>query len=294
MNAKKKSPILNTLLVLALAALACNLPGGAPTEAPTDTPAPATETATPAVSPTVDPASQECIATANQDVNMRLGPGTAWGVVGQLAGGNSARVTGHNGDRTWWQLNDSAWVSAPFTTTKGDCGGILVAGFPPAPTKKANNQNDDDDDDPPPAPSNTPAAAGTQFFPAVTFALANVAFEVDYVDAWTCGDQGRVSVILYNQGNVPIESVYYSLEYPSGTYINSGTTNNTPFKNAATEGSPGCSQSGQDSLAVGQGKYIQMYVTNVPSSGEGFLLIEACSQNFRGGSCDSQILFFQF
>jgi uncharacterized protein YgiM (DUF1202 family) len=135
MKTNRKSRLFSAGLVLALAALACNAPSNEPT--PTFTPAPATETPLPLP---ITGAEEECIATANQDVNMRLGPGTAWGVVGQLAGGNSGKVTGHNGDRTWWQLNDSMWVSAPFVTTSRDCDGILVA--PTLLTKQPPDNND--------------------------------------------------------------------------------------------------------------------------------------------------------
>jgi hypothetical protein len=158
------------------------------------------------------------------------------------------------------------------------------------------DQDDDDEPDPTKTPTSGPHPISTFVFPIVTFVLAdNVAFEIDFSDTWTCASDGRVSFIMYNQGTVPIESVYYSVEYPTGTYINSGTTNNTPFKNAATESWPACSQGGQSSLSTGQGKYIQMYITSVPPGGvEGFLFIEACSQDFRAGTCSNQVLYFNF
>jgi hypothetical protein len=103
---------------------------------------------------------------------------------------------------------------------------------------------------------------------------------------------------MYNQGNVPIESVYYSVEAPSGTYQNSGTVNNAPFEATAKETQPACDQPvphGQSALAAGQSGYIPINLNTVPPGvTEGFLYIEACSQNNRGGVCESQILFFNF
>ena len=125
-----------------------------------------------------------------------------------------------------------------------------------------------------------------------------MAFEVDFNTSWTCGSSSRVSFILYNQGNVNIESLYYSVEAPTGTYINGGTINNAPFETTATEPQPACGQPighGQDSLAPGQGRYVPVNISSIPGgSVEGFLYIEACNQNNRTGVCEDQILYFFF
>src|SRR3990172_6374302 len=111
MNTNKKSRGWSAGLALAVVALACNMPSGEETS--TFTPEAVAGDVTLPPLATVITAPDDCIATANEDVNMRTGPGKAWSVVSQLASGNSAKVTGHNGDKSWWQLNDSAWVSAP-------------------------------------------------------------------------------------------------------------------------------------------------------------------------------------
>jgi len=269
-------------LALAVAALACNAPSGAPT--PTFTPEALAQEATAPPLPTVLTAPEDCTATANQDVNMRTGPGKAWPVVSKLAGGNSAKVTGHNGDRSWWQLNDSAWVSAPLTTTSGDCSDVPVVGFPPPPPTDVPAPQPTHAPTNPPQPTNPPAV--------------NLAFEVDYSITWFCGNDWRVSFIMYNQGNVNIESVYYSVEAPTGTYQNSGTINNAPFETTAKEPQPACAQPvghGQSSLAPGQKRYVPINLTTVPVGvTQGFLYIEACTQDNRSGVCESQVLYFTF
>ena len=288
MNTRKHSPIWSAWIALVIAALACNVRGEVPTETPTTTPEAATATAA-----TASPLAQQCIGTANRDANMRTGPGTDWEIIGQITAGNAAPITGHNGSKTWWQINGNAWVSAELLTTSGDCNGVLVAAYPPAPTKKANNNSSSSSSSSSQSQA-TQAPAGTFVFPIFTLVLAdNVAFEIDYNTSWNCGSSPRISFIIYNQGNVNIQSLYYSVEAPTGVYINSGTVNNTPFKNSATEGTPGCTQAGADSLAPGQGKYVPIVISNNPG-GEGFLYIEACSQNNRSGTCESQILFFDF
>jgi hypothetical protein len=293
MNSKKKSRSWIAGLALILAAMACNMPGGG-TPTPSPTLEAVSQEATLPSLPTVIAAPQDCIATANKPVNMRTGPGTAWPTVSQLDGGVSAKITGHNGDRSWWQLNDSAWVSAPLTTTSGDCSSIQVVGFPPPPATNAPPQPSNNNPTQAPPPTNAPAA--TQ---APTSApAANVAFEVDYNITWFCGNDWRVSFILYNQGNVNLESVYYSVEGPPGSYLNSGTTNNAPFEATAKESQPACAQPvghGQSSLVPGQGLYVPINLSPLPAGlTEGFLYIEACSQNNRSGTCESQILYFTF
>lgn len=294
MKANKKSQSWIAGLVLVVVALACNLPSGEETLTPTPTlESVAGEVTLPPV-PTVITAPEDCTAMANQDVNMRTGPGKAWPAVSQLASGTSAKVTGHNGDRSWWQLNDSAWVSAPLTTTSGDCSNIPVVGFPPPPPTTVPTQA--------PQPTQAPTNAPTQASPptqAPTNAPAvNVAFEVDYNITWFCGNSWRVSFMLYNQGNVNLESVYYSVEAPTGTYLNAGTINNAPFEATAKEPQPACAQPvghGQSSLAPGNGLFVPINISPVPAGvTEGFLYIEACTQNNRSGVCESQVLYFFF
>jgi uncharacterized protein YraI len=297
MNVKKKSRSFIAGLMLVLSALACTLPSGAPVTPTPTIEATITAEATLPPLPTAIVAPEDCIATANKSINMRTGPGTDWPTVSKLDTGVSAKVTGHNGDRTWWQLNDSAWVSASLTTTSGDCSAVPVAGFPPPPV--ANNGNNDggnnnNNNQPTQQPTNSNPPTQT---PTVAF-VNNLAFEVDYNITWFCGNEWRVSFIMYNQGNVNIESVYYSVEGPPGSYLNAGTTNNAPFEATPKESQPGCAQPvghGQSVLTAGQGLYIPINLSPLPAGlTEGFLYIEACTANNRLGTCESQILYFNF
>ena len=109
---------------------------------PTATPVPPTATpeatATPApteVPPTATPIPAPRL-TANQTVNVRRGPGTNYAVIGSLAGGQSAEVTGKNPAGSWWQFDyngQTAWVIAKLVTLSGDTGSIQVAQNIPAP-----------------------------------------------------------------------------------------------------------------------------------------------------------------
>lgn len=279
--------------MLTLAMLACTLPSGVPV-----TPTAEVVTATLPPLATAIVAPEDCIATANKSINMRTGPGTDWPTISKLDTGVSAKVTGHNGDRTWWQLNDSAWVSASLTTTSGDCSAVPVVGFPAPPVANnsqgggGNNNNNNNQPTQQPTNSNPPTQAPTSA-PAT-----NLAFEVDYNITWFCGNDWRVSFIMYNQGNANIESVYYSVEGPPGSYLNAGTINNSPFESTPKESQPACAQAvghGQSALTPGQGLYIPINLSPLPAGlTEGFLYIEACTQNNRGGTCESQILYFNF
>ncbi len=295
MNVKSKSRNFAAGLMLVLSALACTLPSGAPV-----TPTPTVETTVTAEAtlpplPTAIVAAEDCIATANKSINMRTGPGTDWPTVSKLDTGVSAKVTGHNGDKSWWQLNDSAWVSASLTTTSGDCSAVPVAGFPPPPAAdNGGNDNNNNNNQPTQQPTNSNPPTQT---PTVVF-VNNFAFEVDYNITWFCGNDWRVSFIMYNQGNVNIESVYYSVEGPPGSYLNAGTINNSPFEATPKESQPACAQSvghGQSALTAGQGLYVPINLSPLPAGlTEGFLYIEACTQDNRGGTCESQILYFNF
>jgi uncharacterized protein YraI len=295
-NIKEKSRSWVAGAVLTLAALACNLPAGAGTATPTLEATVTVESTLPPL-PTTIVEAEDCVATANKSINMRTGPGTNWPTVSNLDTGVSAKVTGHNGDKSWWQLNDSAWVSASLTTTSGDCSAIPVAGFPAPPAANNSqggqpNNNNNNQPTQQPTNSNPPTQAPTSA-PAT-----NLAFEADYSITWFCGNDWRVSFIIYNQGNANIESVFYSVEGPPGSYLNSGTVNNSPFEATAKESQPGCAQAvghGGSSLAPGQGLYVPINLSPLPAGlTEGFLYIEACTQDNRGGTCESQILYFNF
>jgi uncharacterized protein YraI len=80
--------------------------------------------------PTPQPVDTNAYATnvkyvmAQKDVRIRTGPGTQFDIIGYIAVGQTAKVTGVNVDGTWWRVicpNGSAgacWVSADHSLTK--------------------------------------------------------------------------------------------------------------------------------------------------------------------------------
>ena len=129
---------------VALAALACNLPGGPPpatatplvlfTETattaplPTDTPLP-TPTGTPLV-PIARP--------AEVGVNCRVGPGIDWKDISYLLVGQTATIQGRNADSSWWYVvtqqdpGTPCWVAASVTVTAGNVAALPVIPKPQA------------------------------------------------------------------------------------------------------------------------------------------------------------------
>ncbi len=125
---------------------------------PTPTSAPVDPTATPELPtptpepPTPTPESQDPTATpepasptpipvpavvSDQTINVRGGPGTAYAVVGSLAGGEQAPILGKNNSGDWWQIqladSTEGWVYSEIVNTVGDVSGISVVTNIPAP-----------------------------------------------------------------------------------------------------------------------------------------------------------------
>lgn len=133
----KNKNIVLALLFIVLAALACNMPGGAPTEEPTytDTPSPApvfTET------PTATVAACSPTVTTNTVANVRSGPGQMYAIIGSIPLGGTAPVAGKNFDGTWWYIEFAggegghAWIAG--IVTKADCIPSTLASIAAPPT----------------------------------------------------------------------------------------------------------------------------------------------------------------
>lgn len=103
------------------------------TYTPTPTPTPEF-TPTPSPSPTPEFAQ----ARARNNANVRSGPSTAYGRVGQLASGNTYRVVGQSTDGTWWQLEigsgKQGWVSSDLVDVTGNAEAVAVVEVAPPPT----------------------------------------------------------------------------------------------------------------------------------------------------------------
>ena len=141
------------------------LPGTAPdnTPMPETTAPPAEITPTP-LSPTEPPsteAPQTAMVTANVEANVRSGPGTNYAVVGLLAEGASAPVTGRNADSSWWQINyqgTTAWIADSVATASPPAyNAPIVSAPPPPPATSTPVPPTPAPTAPAPAPTNPPA-----------------------------------------------------------------------------------------------------------------------------------------
>lgn len=310
------------VIALLIAALACNAPTGPDTQAETATAQFATAlaggtTGTPiagattnttqiANTPTNPPANstatntaapQQCVVTAKTAVNIRNGPSTFHPILRILAEGATGVVTGRNSDTSWWQIDGSGWVSAPYVTTSGPCTGISVASYPPAPPTNT----------PPPTatytptitntPTNTATSTGTV---TVTATYTNTAAPVDFTVAFVspikdCGPAKYASISISNIGTNAIESVTVDAEGPVGTDVGAVAFPNTPFKGTASEGLPGCAAPGATNLAPATGAYIYVALSSVPTTGTaGKATITACSAENGGGTCVTKSITFNW
>ncbi len=163
MLAKNRNVLLSVLFI-SLAALACNLPGGAsPTEPSatndTETPSP-TFTGIAPVSETPSPTAESVEActptvTTNTNANVRSGPGQAYNVIGNIPQGGTATVEGKNFDGTWWYVEFAggegghAWIAGSVTVATCIPDTLPSITAPPTPTV------------PTPTPTNTPAPTFT-------------------------------------------------------------------------------------------------------------------------------------
>jgi len=147
----KNNRIMTSVLIISLATLACNLPGGA--AAPTFTPV-AAEAASPTPTPT-PAAAVACspIITTNTDANVRSGPGQVYNILGQIPQGGIAPVAGKNFDGTWWYIEFAGgpggygWVAGSITTATCIPAALAVIAAPPTPVIPPTNTS---------VPSNTP------------------------------------------------------------------------------------------------------------------------------------------
>lgn len=135
------------VLILLLAALACNWSDVAPPAAPviepsplptfaipTETPAP-TETPLPTLTPTPD---VPIAWPKNLGVNCRYGPGKEWEAVSALAAGTIVQIKGRTVSTDWWYVQDplhtdgSCWVAYDVVDTAGNMNIIPIVDAPTA------------------------------------------------------------------------------------------------------------------------------------------------------------------
>lgn len=125
---------------------------------PTNTPSPLPPTPTvPLLTPTptemVSVVETEATVTMLVGLNVRLGPGTTYPVIGRLPEGATARITGRDPFSAWWQIEysssqgDRGWVSggSQFSTAT-NIGNVPIVEAPPLAAS------------PTPPPTSTPAS----------------------------------------------------------------------------------------------------------------------------------------
>lgn len=310
MHSHRRAPVwVIVLAAMLLATLACNAPGAAGDDAtPTliglltlsppaggsEQPA-ATPTAGPSPTPsgpTITPAPQQCTGTATGAVNVRTGPSTYHPILRVLGEDEQAVITGHNGNRTWWQIQGTGWVSASYITTSGNCDNIGTATFPPAPPTFTPTYTPT----PTTTPTNTPTITNTPTLTLTPTSGPTANFSATFLPPpWTCTTFGRVSFLVNNTGSLALESMQYRVEGPVGTYVN-GAQTDTPFKTTATEDATNCIQAGAQSLAIGASGYVHLNLGgSTPAGGTaGRAIIKLCSQNGLSGSCKEVTVDFTF
>ncbi len=108
-----------------------------PAESASPAPLPATPTPLPAsAAPTPTPAFPSAIVRADI-LNVRSGPGTVYDRIGQVAAGETLRLTGRNTPGDWWKVelkDGEGWVSDAWVNAAGPLDTVAVLQAPPAPT----------------------------------------------------------------------------------------------------------------------------------------------------------------
>ncbi|MBI9050552.1 MAG: hypothetical protein JEZ00_14110 [Anaerolineaceae bacterium] len=99
-----------------------------------------TQTSTPTViTPTLTPTAENAMASSDQTVNCRSGPGIVYGIRGAMHEGETAPIVGQNNARTWWLVDlasfgTNCWVSGTLVNVSGNIGNIGLVSDPPTPT----------------------------------------------------------------------------------------------------------------------------------------------------------------
>jgi len=136
-----------SLLLLILAALACNWSDVVPPAAPVIEPSPlptfaiSTLTSTPTETPLPTLTSTPDVPIAwpkDLGVNCRYGPGKEWEVVSSLLPDKSTEIKGRTVDATWWYVSDPlnpdgfCWVAYDVVDTAGNLNVVPLAQPPTA------------------------------------------------------------------------------------------------------------------------------------------------------------------
>jgi hypothetical protein len=143
-------------------------------------------------SPTPEPAPS---FTANENVNIRSGPGTSYPRLGSLEAGDVYEIVGKNAAGDWLEFvydGDAAWVTVDMVTTSGNMDAVEVAqniAPPPAPTSAPRPRPQPTSPPPPPQPTSPPAP---------TFAWMYV--QGSAIGAPQCGTPNFAGQVQYQSG----------------------------------------------------------------------------------------------
>lgn len=130
---------------------------------PTNTPPPPTNTPPPAAD-----------LVANDQINIRQGPGTNYNIIGAANKGERFKITGKNQDGSWWQIDykgQAGWVFGQLVAPQ-NTGAVQVAQNIPTPPPAP----------PPPPPTNTPVPQPAQPAAPPPAAKSNYKFNIVVVN----------------------------------------------------------------------------------------------------------------
>jgi hypothetical protein len=152
----QRKPVLTAIMVMAIAMLSCGVQQGqqvsdlqtqvaallTATAAPANPAAPPPPAnVPPAAPPEASPTPCTPMVTANQNANVRNGPGTIYDPpIGNLLSGQTASLEGRNDDSSWWYIgfpsvpSGHGWISAITVTTSCVPPSLAVVLPPPTPT----------------------------------------------------------------------------------------------------------------------------------------------------------------
>ncbi len=194
-----------------------------PTLTPSPTVAPPTPTSAAPVATPVPPTPEPPAATAtpqaatltviNASANVRSGPGTNYGTIGQVSRGQTFVITGKNPSGEWYQFDYSGrpgWILGQLVSVQGASRVQVAANIPAAPTARPAPTRAPQPAAPrPPAPTAAPPVAAKQFAQAGTeFRNADNA-NFQWVTFW-----GRLGKLT---DATPIGGFTLRVSSPSGT-----------------------------------------------------------------------------
>jgi uncharacterized protein YraI len=164
-------------------------------QSPTNTPIPprgatAAPSSTPLASSTLSPANTPvsvAMATAKENLRIRVGPSTSAAVMGQLKKGDTVQIVGRSPADDWWQIslpanpNARGWISAEFTLANGPIDSIpviqgsVVSVITPTPTVLAAPTDN-------PLPPTSTAPARAEILPQPTSTPSILVTPIDVVE----------------------------------------------------------------------------------------------------------------